>query len=78
LPGSSLWDLSVAKTLIGRPDRGLQFRAEFYNAFNLVAYTGVNTAARFDAQGNQINGAFGQVSSAADPRIIQLSLRAVF
>lgn len=78
LPGSHLLDANLSKMLVGREGRGLQFRAEFYNAFNQVAWTNVNTAARFDPQGNQINAAFGQVSATAGPRIIQLSLRATF
>ncbi len=64
--------------LIGRAGRGLQFRAELYNALNQVAWTSVDTTARFDGQGNQINAAFGQVTETAGPRVIQLSVRAMF
>jgi hypothetical protein len=78
LPGSHLLDANLSKMLVGREGRGLQFRAEFYNAFNQVAWTNIDTAARFDGQGNQINAAFGQVTETAGPRIIQVSLRAMF
>jgi hypothetical protein len=78
LPGRHNWDVSVSKILTGRLGRGVQFRAEFYNIFNINQWTAVDTVARFDAQGRQVNARFGQVTAAADPRIIQLSLRAMF
>jgi Carboxypeptidase regulatory-like domain/TonB-dependent Receptor Plug Domain len=78
LPGGSNWDLTLSKMLFGRQGRGLQFRAEFYNAFNQVVWTNVNTAARFDPQGTQVNAQFGQVISTASPRVIQLAVRAMF
>lgn len=56
----------------------MQFRTKFYNIFNINNWTAVDTVARFDAQGNQVNTRFGQVTAAADPRIIQLSLRLMF
>jgi hypothetical protein len=70
---SSNWDLTLSKMLVGRQGRGVQFRAEFSNAFNQVVWTNVNTAARFDPQGNQVNAQFGQVISTAGPRVIQLA-----
>jgi hypothetical protein len=51
---------------------------ELYNAFNQAVWTNVNTAARFDPQGNQVNAQFGQVTATASPRVIQLALRAMF
>ena len=38
----------------------------------------VNTTATFDANGNQTNAAFGQVTAARDARRIQLALRFTF
>ena len=35
-------------------------------------FNGINTAARFDANGNQINSQFGQATSARQARVIQL------
>ena len=78
LPGRQNWDLTVSKILAGRPGRGLQLRAEFYNVFNTNQWTAVDTVARFDGRGAQVNGRFGQVTAAADPRIVQLSMRAMF
>ena len=48
----------------------LQFRAEFFNLFNHTQYAGINTS--FGA------AAFGQVTSARDPRISQMALRLLF
>ena len=78
LPGRHNWDVTLSKMVAGRPGRGLQFRAEFYNFFNINQWTAVDTVARFDARGNQVNTRFGEVTAAADPRIVQLSLRAMF
>lgn len=74
-PGIANWDLSVFKNfpLFGE-SRYLQFRAEGYNAFNHTQFSGLNTTARFDAAGNQVNTQFGQVTATRQPRIMQLSL----
>ena len=39
----------------------LQLRFEFYNFFNHTNFSAVDTAARFDAAGRQVNGTFGAV-----------------
>jgi hypothetical protein len=49
-----------------------------YNAFNHTQFNGVNTTAQFDAKGAMVNTAFGQITSARDPRIQQMSLRVTF
>jgi hypothetical protein len=56
----------------------LQFRWELYNAFNHTQFTALDTATRFDAQGNQVNARFGEFTSAAAARRIQLALRLSF
>jgi hypothetical protein len=58
--------------------RVFQFRWEAYNAFNHTQYAGLNLAAKFDAQGNQVNALFGQVTSTRSPRVMQGSLRFTF
>lgn len=77
-PGINNWDLSLMRDLKIKERFRLQLRAEAYNAFNHTQFNGVNSAARFDAQGKQVNLLFGQVVSARDPRIVQLGLRAYF
>jgi hypothetical protein len=74
-PGVNNWDISVFKDVPIREKMHLQFRAEGYNAFNHTQFSGVNTSAQFNAQGAQVNAAFGQLNGAANPRIVQLALR---
>ncbi len=48
----------------------LQFRAEFFNVFNNV---------NFSKPGSSVNSAsFGQITSAASPRILQFALKVMF
>ncbi len=78
-PGVNNWDISVSKRVpLFSEARYLQFRSEFYNAFNHTQFSGFDTGARFDATGKQINGNFGAYNGARDPRRIQLSLRLMF
>jgi hypothetical protein len=58
--------------------RRFQFRCELYNAFNHTQFLGVNTGARFDSTGKQVNGRFGEYSTARDARRIQLGLKFYF
>ncbi len=78
LPGVSNWDISLFKNFPVRERATVQFRCEMYNAFNHTQYAGVDTTARFDPQGRQVNARLGQVTSTRTPRVIQLSLRASF
>jgi len=78
-PGINNWDLSLFKNFPLRSEaRHFQFRWEAYNAFNHTQYAGVNSTARFDPQGNQVNAQFGQVTSTRSPRVMQGSLRFTF
>ncbi len=49
-----------------------------YNAFNHTQFLGVDTTARFDAAGAQVNTRFGQVISSRQPRRMQMSVRLTF
>ncbi len=76
LPGANNWDISLFKNFpIGSERRYLQFRWEMYNAFNHTQFSGVDSTARFDAAGNQVNARFGEVTSARTERRMQASLR---
>jgi hypothetical protein len=78
-PGINNWDISVFKNFrLGEGQRRLQFRWEMYNAFNHTQFSGVNTSARFDAQGNQVNARFGEYTAAYDARRIQAALKFYF
>jgi hypothetical protein len=78
-PGINNWDLSLFKTIpLGSERRTLQFRGEFYNAFNHTQFSGLDTTTRFDAQGRQVNERFGEFTSARASRRVQLALRLHF
>jgi hypothetical protein len=79
VPGVNDTGLTFAKQFpISAGRRMLQFRWEMYNVFNSVQYQGVDTTARFDAQGKQVNTRFGQVTSTRTPRNMQGSVRFTF
>jgi hypothetical protein len=71
-PGRQNWNLSVFKSFLFSESRGskLEFRAEFFNAFNHTEFNNVSTTFS--------SGNFGAVTSAHDPREIQLGLKLYF
>jgi hypothetical protein len=71
-PGRQNWNLSLFKSFLFSETRGsrLEFRAEFFNAFNHTEFNNVSNTFT--------NGDFGAVTSAHDPREIQLGLKAYF
>jgi hypothetical protein len=78
-PGINNWDISLLKNIPLHGDKHrLQFRSEFYNAFNHTQFSDVDTAARFNPAGQQVNTRFGQIIASRPPRQIQFSLRYVF
>ena len=69
-PGRNLWDIGIAKSFRIREGWQLQFRSEFFNAFN---HTSMNQP------GRDLGAAsFGQVTSAGEPRIIQFGVKMQF
>jgi hypothetical protein len=78
-PGTANWDLSFFKLFpVGSEKRVFQLRWEMYNAFNHTQFSDVDSTARFDVQGNQVNTRFGEVIGARNPRRMQASLRFTF
>ena len=69
-PGTHKWDMSFFKNNRITESVNLQFRAEFFNIFNHANFNGINTTFG--------SGAFGRVTSARDPRIIQFGLKLGF
>jgi hypothetical protein len=78
LPGTNNTDLTLFKRIPLGGRRVLQLRWEMYNVFNHTQYSGVDTTARFDASGAQVNPTFGQVTATRSPRIMQGSIRFSF
>ena len=77
-PGINNWDMALSKNMPIREGMNLQFRAEAFNAFNHTQFATVDTAAQFNAQGNQVNSRLGEYLSSRAPRIMQLALRFTF
>lgn len=69
-PGFHNWDVSISKWFTLHENIRAQFRGEFFNIWNHTQWAGVNSSFG--------SAAFGQVTSARDPRITQLGLRLVF
>jgi hypothetical protein len=85
-PGYVNFDLAFSKTtaIIGERMK-LEFRAEFFNIFNHtnflnpgVVNNGDGTFSAATTGTNPNSSLFGQITSAYDPRIIQLALRLSF
>jgi hypothetical protein len=70
-PGYFNWDMSLSKVFPIHGDRiRIVFRAEYFNVFN---------RANFNDPGVSLSGSgFGQILSAQDPRIGQMSLKLLF
>jgi hypothetical protein len=66
-PAFNSSDFSVMKDFIIREPFRVQFRSEFFNAFNQVNFTSVTTTVN--------SSAFGRIRAASDPRIIQFALK---
>ena len=78
-PGINNWDVALFKNFPIYKERvRMQFRTELYNAFNHTQFTGLDTGARFDPQGNQVNARLGEFTAARSPRVIQFALRMYF
>jgi hypothetical protein len=74
--GINNWDIALYKTTNFGPDNrlGLQFRTEFFNAFNRVQFGPPNTACC-----TSNNASFGLVTSQLNtPRLIQFALKFLF
>ena len=78
-PGVMNFDTALFKNIPVAEGRvAVQLRAETYNTLNHPEFNGVDTGAKFDASGNQVNATFGQINSSGGPRTMQLALRINF
>ena len=66
-PALNSTDFSILKDFTFKENYRLQFRSEFFNAFNQVNFTSVGT--------NVTSGTFGTLRNAADGRVIQFALK---
>jgi len=77
-PGVINVDLSVVKNMSLREKVRLQFRAESFNVMNHVNLGLVNGGFSPGANGLNASGSFGTITSARDPRSLQLALKLIF
>jgi hypothetical protein len=77
-PGINNWDISLVKNFPIRERIKAQFRCEAYNALNHSQFAAMDTGARFDATGKQVNANLGAFTIARPPRVMQFLLRATF
>lgn len=70
-PSRTNFDLALAKVTKLTEAVSLQFRAEAFNVFNHAEFDNPKTDIRNDAT-------FGQITTTADPRILQFAVRVVF
>ncbi len=69
-PGLNNWDLALLKDFRLSERLQLQFRSEFYDAFNFAHFGGPNTVVGSDN--------LGKIGSGGEPRDIQFGLKLVF
>jgi hypothetical protein len=77
-PGINDLDMALYKNFLIKEGIRMQFRWETYNTLNHTQFATLNTTARFDPLGNQVNAQFGQVISSRQPRRMQLALKFIF
>jgi hypothetical protein len=79
-PGQFNFDISILKTTRILENQTIQFRAEFFNAFNHPQFTNPNYGqGAIYALPNFAAGNFGQITSTSvNPRIVQLALKYIF
>ena len=75
-PGITNTDLALFKNFKIAERVKTQLRFEAYNVFNHTQFTSVT--ARWNQSGVQDNATFGRLTSARDPRILQVAIRLHF
>jgi hypothetical protein len=80
-PGRDNWNISLLKSFMISESRGSRFelRLETFNTWNHTQFNAIGTTATFKSNG-QLDSTtnFGQVTSAFDPRILQLGGKIYF
>jgi hypothetical protein len=71
-PGLADWDFSIHKKIPLSETRYLQFRAEIFNVFNRTNFSNP------DGSYSDGQGAFGKITTAGDPRLLQFALKFFF
>jgi hypothetical protein len=77
-PGINSWDIAMKREFRIKERARVTLRMDTYNAFNHTQFSSVNSTAQFDANGNQVNTALGQVNGARASRRAEGSIRVTF
>jgi hypothetical protein len=78
-PGTNNVDMRLTRRFrLWKEGRSLEFRGEAFNVFNHTQFSGIDTTARFDATGKQINALFLTPTSARRPRGLNLTVQVNF
>jgi hypothetical protein len=72
-PGTANYDMALLKIVRLSESKSLQFRLEAFNVFNHAQFFGPQSV-----DGNISSSTFGQVVSAAHPRLVQLGAKFIF
>jgi hypothetical protein len=72
-PGEDNYDMALAKKITLTESKSLLFRIEAFNVFNHTQFNGPGSV-----DGNIGSSTFGNVISAAPPRIMQAALKFIF
>lgn len=78
-PGITGWDTALFKTIDLGEHLKYSIRCDAFNVLNHPSWSGLNqTFAGLDNNGTAINNGIGQITSAHDPRILQLNMKLEF
>ena len=77
-PGLFNWDMGLFKNILITERWRAQLRGEFFNTFNHSNFTSPLSGGSNYPVLSQSSGTFGTITSANDPRIIQIALKVVF
>jgi Carboxypeptidase regulatory-like domain len=74
-PGLDNYDMALLKSTSITESTKLQFRAEAFNVFNHAQFQAQSQNGNFN---NNVQGGFGYINTARDPRIMQVALKFLF
>ena len=78
-PGINNWDMRLTRRFrLFSESRTLELRGEAFNAFNHTQFSNIDTTARFDNTGKQINALFLTPTTSRRPRVLNLGVQVNF
>jgi hypothetical protein len=77
-PGVNNWNTSLFKNFRLKERYHFQLRMEASNTFNHTQFSGAGTSIQYNASGANTTTAAAAITSARDPRYLQLAMRVTF